>query len=504
MKVVTMRIVLLLALSCTLAHGGAGPWDRHGRLAVSSRNPHFLAFADGTPFFWTADTAWELFHRLDRAEADYYLRKRADQGFNLVQAVLLGELEGLTKPNAHGDLPLIGSNPARPALTPGNSPNDADQYDYWDHADFILNRAAELGLYVGVLPCWGEYVVARETKRPIFNTLQQAYGYGHFLGERYRSQPNVVWILGGDRLPDERPEGVELWRAMAEGIADGVNGIEALDGQADYSTTLMTHHCFASSSRWFHDDPWIDFHMWGSYHADFNLSRAYEEAQADWALPSPKPTLNGEPAYEGHRVNYGADENVFTAYDVRQIAYWSVLAGACGHTYGAGPVWQMQAGEPDSVSQDRVGWRTALDFPGAGQMKYLRRLMESRPILELRPDMSLLARKPGAGANHERAARGDSYAFVYLPTGYPVPVRMDCFEGRRVRAWWFDPRTGQAHDLSEFEGTGVQTFDPPGLDENRAWLQTGRACDWVLVLDAVGQHFGPPGVRPTEVRESGR
>lgn len=41
------------------------------------------------PFFWLADTAWELFHRLDESEAKLYLDKRAAQGFNVVFVVVL-------------------------------------------------------------------------------------------------------------------------------------------------------------------------------------------------------------------------------------------------------------------------------------------------------------------------------------------------------------------------------------------------------------------------------
>ena len=35
-----------------------------------SENQRFLVYADGKPFFWLGDTAWELFHRLNREEAD--------------------------------------------------------------------------------------------------------------------------------------------------------------------------------------------------------------------------------------------------------------------------------------------------------------------------------------------------------------------------------------------------------------------------------------------------
>ncbi len=78
----------------------------HGRIKVSG-NGHFLQHADGTPFFWLGDTGWELFHRLTLEEINLYFNNRTQKGFNVIQAVLLAEMEGLTRPDRYGDLPLL-------------------------------------------------------------------------------------------------------------------------------------------------------------------------------------------------------------------------------------------------------------------------------------------------------------------------------------------------------------------------------------------------------------
>src|SRR4051794_19984292 len=101
-------------------------------LTVSS-NRRFLVHADGRPFFYLGDTAWELFHRCDRAEAEIYLRDRAAKRFTVIQAVVLAESDGLVVPNSCGDLPLLDADPARP--------NEA----YFRHVDFIVDTAAALG-----------------------------------------------------------------------------------------------------------------------------------------------------------------------------------------------------------------------------------------------------------------------------------------------------------------------------------------------------------------------
>ncbi len=118
-----------------------------------SDNRRFLVRDDGTPFFFLGDTGWTLLQRLDREEADHYLRDRAAKGFTAIQVMGISEFDGLTVPNPYGDLPLEGGDPARP--------NDA----YFRHLDFIADRAAALGLYVALLPTWGD-IEARPSGAP--------------------------------------------------------------------------------------------------------------------------------------------------------------------------------------------------------------------------------------------------------------------------------------------------------------------------------------------------
>ncbi|MDQ3534164.1 MAG: DUF4038 domain-containing protein, partial [Bacteroidota bacterium] len=112
------------------------------KITISSNNRYLQA--EGTPFFYLGDTAWELFHRLNREEATEYLQNRAEKGFNVIQAVVLAELDGLNTPNAYGHLPLIDNDPTK------------INNDYFEHVDFIVNKAEELGLYIGMLPTWGD------------------------------------------------------------------------------------------------------------------------------------------------------------------------------------------------------------------------------------------------------------------------------------------------------------------------------------------------------------
>jgi hypothetical protein len=431
-----------------------------GPLRVSE-NRRFLVHADGTPFFYLGDTAWELFHRLNKEETGRYLEDRRRKGFTVIQAVVLAEFDGLTVPNAQGDLPLVDADPSRP-----NEP-------YFAHVDWVVKTAAEKGLYIGMLPTWGDKVFKERwgIGPEVFKEPEVARRYGRFVGRRYASAPNIIWINGGDRRGDTYEP---IWDALADGIREG-----------DAGAHLMTFHPAGgrSSAEWFHDRPWLDFNMLQSGHSARDIP-THEAIARDYARSPIKPVLDGEPRYEDHPINWDPKNGWFDEHDVRQAVYWSVFAGGFGVTYGCHDVWQMFTEARKPVSSARTDWRTAIDLPGAGQMLHLRRLMESRPFLERRPGQALVV-EPGAGADHVRLTWGRSYAFAYIPTGNTVEIRLGELEGRTLRAHWFDPRTGAATPAGRFPNHGTRTFDPPG--------PYGRGQDWVLVLDDDAKGFPAPG-----------
>jgi len=112
------------------------------QFSVSANHRYLLK--DGKPFFWMGDTGWELFQRLNREDAVQYLQHRAEQGFTVIQAVVLAELDGLHTPNAYGDTPLINDDPAKP--------NEA----YFKQVDYIIDKADSFHLNIALLPTWGD------------------------------------------------------------------------------------------------------------------------------------------------------------------------------------------------------------------------------------------------------------------------------------------------------------------------------------------------------------
>ena len=271
--------------------------------------------ADGEPFFWLADTAWELFHRLDERQAETYLDFRKAQGFNVVQAVVLAELDGIHSPNANGDLPFT----------------DLEHWEYneayFSHVDRIISMAEHRGIHMALLPTWGDKLFKNSwgIGPEIFNP-ERAYAYGKWIGNRYKDRKNLIWVLGGDRNPRDNSDDLEVWNQMAKGI---------LETQNPENPILITFHPQPAepggSSNWFHQAEWLSFNMHQTGHCPDQPT--YQKIAHDLSLSPQKPTIDGEPMYEEHPKCFNAKELGYSeAADIRRIMYWNVFAGAAGQT----------------------------------------------------------------------------------------------------------------------------------------------------------------------------
>jgi hypothetical protein len=446
-----------------------------------SENGRYLETNAGKPFLYLGCTAWELFHRLNREEASEYLKNRAEKGFTVIQAVVLAEIDGLRTPNPYGEVPLIDLDPTKPTEK------------YFEHVDFIVNKAEELGLYIAILPTWGDKVVPNENAvagNAIFN-VENANIYGEFLGNRYKDKP-IIWILGGDRKVHNDTV-FQIWKAMAKGLRVG-----------DEGKHLITFHPNGgqSSSVWFHNEPWLDFNMYQSGHSQ-RFTKVYDFATKDYNLQPVKPLVDGEPAYEDIPIEFWKfcdwstplvvpaeflNENkllvnkdhfkkgFFNHYDVRVHGYWNLLSGACGYTYGNNAIWQMFKKGSDFAIPCLYDWRESMDRPGANAIKHIRKLFETRSFAKLVPDQSVIEGDNPKDSTHIRAAVANDGSFViaYLSVGQPVTINMGKISGEKIKAYWYNPRTGEPTLIGEFKNKGSETYTPPtsGIDN-----------DWVLVLD---------------------
>jgi len=459
------------------------------RIQVSHQNPHLLATTAGAPFFWLGDTAWELIHTLDRDDIDYYLTTRARQGYTVIQTVALAELDGITQPTPEGLLPFDQQDPSLPNAA------------YFDKVAAVVERARDLGLYVALLPSWGDKVTAPWGAGPRLFTIEHpevARAYGLYLGRRLRSYPNIIWMMGGDRPTQVTAQSGEyarktamqagfslpvdwtpIWTAMVEGIREGYG-----------KSALFSYHPMGGpdgTALDMRDVPWLAINGRQSGHGGGYDVPVWDQIARDYLLN--KPALDLEPNYEDHPYNpwpeWDPSTGYFEDYDVRKQVYRSVFAGAAGVTYGHHSVWQFAGPGRPGINHARLDWRAALHRPGGRQVQFLRWLIESRPMLERIPDDTLIVEGQGIGGAHLVAtrARDGSYAFVYFPQSSQSATLDLKSLGGGLTAWWFDPRTGIARKFAlDATDARARVRSPP------------NGPDWVLVLDDARRRFAPPGI----------
>jgi hypothetical protein len=474
-----------------------------------SENGRFLVRKDGSGLFPLADTAWAIAWRLDRGEVEKYLQYRKDQKFNMIALIAFpwAYKSNVVVTNVYGDNPFEANsgkwNPLRPITTPGKTPGNLTEYDYWDHMEYIIDTAESKGMYVILLPTWGSYVAGDwgggNTSEIIFSSAN-SYKYGRWIGQRFKNKKNIIWMMGGDRNAvygnkDYR----SVFQAMAEGVADAVNGINRQDTKADYRTTLMSYHprkWMPNSSEWFHNDPWLDFNSAQDRPKDQTIA-----IKLDYGLNPTKPTW----LFEGRYENYVRKNEIYKDWQIRFQSYQTVFAGGFGITYGNMNIFDFNKrasnlDEPGGT--DKVGkWENSLDDPGTIDMQHLLKLMTSLSndqFLDRIPDQSLIdgdeggmEGAEGAISNRLQATRGrkGDYAMIYSASGRNIRLKMDRLTAPLMNAFWFNPRTGQwriedrdftnrrpfVKNIPSGPGAPIREFDPPD--------SAGTGNDWVLVLN---------------------
>src|SRR2546425_7309497 len=261
---------LLIALCSNAATLDAVPARSVKNLKLKvSPNGRYFVDQNGKPFFYLGDTCWLPFQRPNREEVDEYLRDRAAKGFTVIQAYVLRGL-GKQHPDGNSSLldatPLLDRDPTRP------------NEEFFQNMDYVVNRANELGLVMGLVTAKSWHVTDHPEK--VFDE-KNAYVFGKFLGARYKNNA-VIWFPGGDSAPGKYEA---VWVAMAKGLKDGSSGSQLVCYHGQGST---------SSSMWFHKADWLDFNSIQSGH-HFG-SGGYPFVRKDYAVIPPEPARDKEPA----------------------------------------------------------------------------------------------------------------------------------------------------------------------------------------------------------------
>lgn len=440
-KILTLLFILLTQIN----------FGQNLPLLKISNDQSYIVNQSDEPFFWLGGTAWELIHRCDKEEIEKYLTDRAEKGFTVIQTVILAELDGLNTPNAYGEKPLINNDPTK------------INEKYFEVVDFVLSKANELGLYVGLLPTWGDKFNKNWGAGPeIFNPINSEI-FGEILAKRYLTYNNVIWILGGDRIP-ENENHYAIIRAMAKGIR-----------KIDTRHLISYHPVGAKKATDFFNDNWLDIDMYQSGHS--RTAREYQYVVESKKSETTRPIINGEARYENimdrfwETKYYGWLDDA----DVRVSAYWSIISGAAGYTYGCNDIWQMYKSNRNPILNARTDWTAALELPGSSQMKYMKEIFEILPWQKMIFNQTLIQNNNPENESYILSAIGENKDFIiaYTPTGNPIEIDLTKIDSEKAKAYWFNPRSGKIVNIGEFETKTLQEFKP--------WSE-GWGSDFLLIL----------------------
>lgn len=435
-----------------IANHGTTVLDVHGLPRLSADRRHFV-HADGTPWFWLADTGWNSALLADRFEWDEYVQARAAQGFTAVQFVMTQWRAG--RADEKGRVAF--------RVEDGRLRIDPEFFARMDHYFFVLRQR-------GVVPVpvilWA--LTSRDKESPGESlTNEQAIELGRYITARYAAYGSL-WFLGGDG--DYRGALAEKWKQIGRGVFP--EGIERRP---------VSLHPRGMQNPWpdLAEEPWLDFLVYQSGHGDSVAKWRWqvEQGLAEGARLRPvRPVLDAEPDYEGH-IAYNSKQVIGEAV-VRRAVYSSLFsAPPAGITYGAHGVW-FWARQPvvpldHAASGVARPWRECLQYPGARQMKVLRTLFDKFPWWTMQPDRAMVAgqRVNDAYTNPMQALRSADgrVAVVYLPDNPAAQLDLSGFASG-LKATWLDPRTGTS--------TAGGTLMPAAA----VAVKTPGAGDWLLLL----------------------
>lgn len=422
---------------------------KHGAVIHPKGKYHFT-YADGTPYFWVACTAWNGALKSTDEEWDTYLKHRRDHHYNLIQLVTTQwrgcdvSADGLAAYEGSGEITV--------------------DPEFFKRIDQKIDEVNSYGMLVSPVILWALHKSQGRYLSPGYHLpLDEAVILAKYIVARYQGN-HVVWSLGGDGKYYDDLEG--RWKAIGRQVFNGI----------DHAPVTLHPHGSSYVGRIYEDEEWYDLMGYQSSHNNgewvvnwINKGPMTKE----WAIMKPMPYINMEPNYEEIRFK-------ITAEDVRNASWWSIFATPlAGITYGANGIWPwIREGEsplnhrhPDGISS----WRKSIDFPGSLQVGYLSEFIQKLEWWDFYPADELLVSQPGDKVYNEFvsvvATDDKSKVMMYIPKKCNIDVRNP--QMHKYRSTWFNPQTNE-YTKADFE-----------LKGSKIVIEQAREGDWVLMLEAI-------------------
>jgi len=384
---------------------------------VRPNGDYYLTYSDGTPFFWTACTAWNGALKSTDEEWETYLKNRTDYGYSVIQFVTT-QWRGCEK-NSFGEVAFTGSG--KISINP----------DFFRHLDDKVDRINAHGLVAAPVLLWAlPFGSGRDLSPGYYLPQEEAILLAKYIVARYGGN-HVAWILGGDG--EYLKEYEQRWKTIGRGVF----------GEEHPGIVAQHPHGRSWIGKDYVEEEWLDILGYQSSHSN-------EKGTVDWINKGPmskdwdnipaKPIINLEPNYEeiGFRIS---------ATDVRNASYWSLLATpTAGITYGANGIWPWLRRKDERIEnhESQTGyspWFESILLPGSRQIGYLTGFFKKLEWWRLRPAPEILAEQPGDSIyNHFIAVSktiNHDLIVAYLPNKTAIEIYNPY--DFMYDAEWFDP-----------------------------------------------------------------
>jgi len=423
----------------------------------------YLVDKNDKPFLIKEISAWGAIQALSEQDEAAFIDSIKQTGFNTMLVSIISF-----------DTRFAGNPPNWKGIAPFKTQWDFSTYNaaYFEHVDRFLQMAEKKGMLVLLVPCYLGY--KDDAKQGWWNELLDAHNdadksrqYGEFIGSRYKSFNNIIWVAGGDN------NGVEPVYSHLNNIIDGIKTFDKKHLWTGHFDSSPGNNWPSSSSLY---GRYIDID--GLY--DFTESSLGEDVtQYSTELEkygAGKMIFQLDQSYE-HDIPHGPDNENYQW--IRRKNYDGLLSGCAGTSFSPG--------QKDNQCYVFINWRPLVSTTGMRQVNYCFNLFASRAWHKLVPvgkNETIISNRGQFGSiDYVCAAKtSDSSTLIaYLPVGGTVTVDLKAIAGKEVMAWWYDVRGGIPVFINTFANKAVKEFTAPTKE------------DWLLVIDNAALKLPPPG-----------
>ncbi|TDE18549.1 apiosidase-like domain-containing protein [Dyadobacter psychrotolerans] len=386
---------------------------------VHPKGSYYLSHADGTPFFYTACTAWNGTLKSTAEEWSMYLDDRVKNHYNVIQFAAT-QWRGGDK-NSEGQVAFEGSG--RIKINPS----------YFKHLDKKIDEINKRGLVAAPVLLWALPVsTGRELSPGYYLPDQEAALLANYMVARYGAN-HVIWILGGDgKYTDENEQ---RWKNIGRSVFGGEHpGVVSLHSQGK-----------SWIGKEYANEEWLDIIGYQTGHDNgANTANWITKGPVatDWMKLPPKVFINMEPCYED--ISPAIKDK-----QVRNASYWSLFSTpVAGIAYGANGIWPWIRPGEEILNHRKPAflrpWFESIKLPGSIQIGLLSDFIEKYNWWNLKPAPELNLSQVTRPEEFVSIVRSDGHRLVMAYVPVKTVLRLANSGGIKYSGSWFDPSNGES------------------------------------------------------------